>query len=210
MKDVNFKNIYNKLKILFPNPKCELIFHDGYSLLVAVILSAQCTDKRVNQVMPNFLLKYPTVYDLAKADVDEVGEVIKSCGFFNTKSFNLVECAKKIVNEFNGVVPDNMEDLISLNGVGRKTANVVLSNIYNVPAIAVDTHVFRVSNRIGLSKSNNVIDCEKQLMNNIEKNYWSEMHYLLVLFGRYYCKAIKPLCDKCILSDICKERVCKK
>lgn len=210
MRKINFKDIYDKLKILYPEPKCELIFHDGYSLLVAVILSAQCTDKRVNQVMPDFLFKYPTVYDLAKANIEDVGEVIKSCGFYNTKANNLVQCAKKIVEKYNGEIPSNLEDLTTLNGVGRKTANVILSNIYNIPALAVDTHVFRVSNRLGLSKSNNVYDCEIQLMKNIDKEYWIEMHYLLVLFGRYYCKAIKPLCDCCLFVDICKEKVCKK
>jgi len=210
MEKIYIESIYNNLKLLFPEPKCELIFHDAYSLLVAVILSAQCTDKRVNQVMPSFLLKYPTVYDLANADADNVGDIIKSCGFYNSKSKNLIECAKKIVNNFNGVVPSNLEDLITLNGVGRKTANVILSNIYNVPAIAVDTHVFRVSNRLGLSQSSNVMDCELQLMEVIDKKYWTEMHYLLVLFGRYYCKAIKPLCDGCKFINICKEKKCKR
>lgn len=210
MNKAIFKEIYDKLKILFPNPQCELIFHDAYSLLVAVILSAQCTDKRVNQVMPNFLFNYPTVFDLAEADSEDVGQIIKSCGFYNTKSKNLIECAKKIVKNFNGVVPNNLKDLVTLNGVGRKTANVILSNIYGIPAIAVDTHVFRVSNRLGLSKSDNVIDCEEQLMKSIDRDYWSEMHYLLVLFGRYYCKAIKPICDGCLFIDICKEFRCKK
>lgn len=202
--------IYDTLLSIYPNPKCELDYNNEYELLIKVILSAQCTDKRVNQISPVLFSKYKTVYDLAKANKNDVIEIIRSCGFYNSKSEKIINACKQIVSEFNGVVPNTLENLIKLDGVGRKTANVVLSTIYNKPAIAVDTHVFRVSNRLGIAKTDNVLECEKQLMKNFNDDKWSNLHHLLVLFGRYKCKAIKPDCENCSLAMVCKEKKWKK
>ena len=195
--------VFSGLKSLYPNAECELEYKDAYSLLIAVILSAQCTDKRVNQVMPTLLKRYPTVYDLANAGSGEVEDIIRSCGFYKNKTKSIIECSKDIVEKYNGEVPNSLDELIKLRGVGRKTANVVLSTVFKTPAIAVDTHVFRVANRLGLVKADNVEDCEKQLMKALPKERWSEMHQMLVLFGRYKCKAIKPNCIDCPLKDSC-------
>ena len=183
---------------------CELHFKNDYELLVAVILSAQCTDKRVNEVTPILFEKYPNYHFLANAGVEDVEKIILPCGFYHNKAKNIIQASKQIEEHFNSKLPDKLEDLTTLAGVGRKTANVLISNIYHIPAIAVDTHVFRVSNRIGLAKTDNVLDCEKQLMTAIKKEHWSEMHHILVLFGRYYCKARNPLCANCVLKDVCK------
>lgn len=199
------KIVYAELKNYFPSAKCELDFKDDYTLMVAVILSAQCTDKRVNLVTKELFEKYPNFLCLSNAKLDDVEEIIKPCGFFKNKAKNIVNACKKVIMLYDGKLPCTMEELTTLDGVGRKTANVLLSNLFNVPSIAVDTHVFRVSNRLGLAKASNVLDCEKQLQKNIEKSKWSEMHHLMVLFGRYVCKARKPYCDKCYLKEICEE-----
>ena len=199
--------VYLELKKIFPNAMCELNFTSDYELMVAVILSAQCTDARVNTVTPILFKKYPTFKDLSRADILDVEEIIKPCGFFHNKAKNIIEASKQVCENFGGKLPNKMEDLITLAGVGRKTANVLLSNVFQTPSIAVDTHVFRVSNRIGLSKSGDVFTCERQLMNSIRKENWSEMHHLLVLFGRYHCKARKPACEKCPLKNVCKEGI---
>ena len=199
------KIVYSELCLYFPDAKCELNFKDDYTLMVSVILSAQCTDKRVNLVTKDLFAKYPNFSSLANAEIVDVENIIRPCGFFKNKAKNIVNASKKVVLHYAGKLPDTMEDLVTLDGVGRKTANVLLSNIFNKPSIAVDTHVFRVSNRIGLAKADNVYDCEMQLQKNIEKSKWSEMHHLLVLFGRYVCKARKPECSKCNLKGICGE-----
>lgn len=195
--------IYDILKNKFPIAKCELNFENNYQLIVAVILSAQCTDKRVNIVTPKLFEKYPTVQDLANADIEELKDIIRSCGFYNNKSKNLIAMAKDVTNKFNGEIPSNYDDLVALAGVGRKTANVVMAVGFSKDAIAVDTHVFRVSNRLGI-KSKNPLECEKQLQKIFPKENWSELHYLLVLFGRYFCKAIKPSCENCELRKFCE------
>ncbi len=195
--------IYDILKNKFPIAKCELNFENNYQLIVAVILSAQCTDKRVNIVTPKLFEKYPTVQDLANADIEELKDIIRSCGFYNNKSKNLIAMAKDVTNKFDGEIPSNYDDLVALAGVGRKTANVVMAVGFGKDAIAVDTHVFRVSNRLGI-KSKNPLECEKQLQKIFPKENWSELHYLLVLFGRYFCKAIKPSCENCELKEFCK------
>ena len=198
--------VYTNLKQLFGNAFCELNYTSDYELMVAVILSAQCTDKRVNQVTPELFKQYPSFSHLSKANINDVEEIIKPCGFYHNKAKNIIEASVQVCTNFGGKLPSNMEDLTTLSGVGRKTANVLLSNIFRVPSIAVDTHVFRVSNRLGLSKSSDVLTCEKQLMENIRRENWSEMHHLLVLFGRYYCKARSPKCETCVLKNICKEK----
>lgn len=197
--------IIEKLLNDYPNPACELNYNSNFSLLVAVILSAQCTDKRVNMVTPILFEKYKDVYEMANANLKDVESIIKPCGFYHNKAKSIIECAKKIVEEYDGNVPNTREALESLSGVGRKTANVILSLAFNEQAIAVDTHVFRVSQRLGLCKKpKDVFDCEKQLMRNIPKQNWTKMHYILVLFGRYKCKAISPLCDECAFKKECR------
>lgn len=196
------KQIFEILKNKFPVADCELNFNNNYELIVAVILSAQCTDKRVNIVTPNLFKKYPTVKDLANANEQELKNIIHSCGFYNNKSKNLITMAKDVCQKFGGEIPSDYGDLISLSGVGRKTANVVMAVGFGKDAIAVDTHVFRVSNRLGI-KSKNPLECEKQLQKIFDQKDWSHLHYLLVLFGRYYCKAIKPECSNCELKEFC-------
>lgn len=196
--------IYQTLKNLIKEPKSELKYNNAFELIIAVLLSAQCTDKRVNMVTPKLFEKYKTPNDLSKAKLQDVENIIKPCGFYHNKAYNIIELSKKLVNNFNGQVPSTMEDLTTLNGVGRKTANVVLAIWYNVPAIAVDTHVHRVSNRLGLSKSNDVLQIEKDLMNQFEPECWAELHHLLLLFGRYYCKSQNPKCEGCVLKSQCE------
>lgn len=196
--------IYNTLKNKFPQPRCELNFLTPYQLLVAVILSAQCTDKRVNIITKDLFKKYPNVENMAKANINELEDEIRSCGFYHNKAKNIINASKDIVTRFAGKVPNNMENLISLSGVGRKTANVIMAVAFGGDAIAVDTHVFRVSRRLALADANTPEKVELQLQKVIDKNMWSEMHYLMVLFGRYVCKAQRPLCMDCELKDICK------
>lgn len=197
------ERILNCLKGYFKEPKCELNFASNFQLVVAVVLSAQCTDKRVNMVTSKLFEKYPDAKALASADIEDVINIIKPCGFFNNKSKNIINLAKALVKNFNGEVPNDYDSLVKLPGVGRKTANVVLAVAFGDDTIAVDTHVFRVSNRLGF-KSLNVLECEKLLQKNFKKSDWNTLHYLLVLFGRYHCKAIKPNCENCTLCDICE------
>ncbi len=186
-----------------PDAKPELDFTNPYELLVATILSAQCTDKQVNKVTPALFKAYPTPSDLASAEPEEIEPFIHSCGFYHNKAKNLVLACRDIRDRFGGEVPGEREGLESLAGVGRKTANVVLSNAFGVPAIAVDTHVFRVSNRIGLAKASSVEETERQLMKNIPEDNWSIAHHWLIFHGRRVCKAQRPLCDKCGIADLC-------
>lgn len=196
--------VIERLKEAFPDAHCELDFTNPYELLVATMLSAQCTDVRVNMTTKTLFPKYPTVYDLAAAPISEIEEAIKEVGLFRTKAKNLRSMAKLLISEFGGEVPGTMEELTSLPGVGRKTANVVLSNAFGVPAIAVDTHVFRVSNRIGLSNSSTPEACEADLKKKLDKSCWSLAHHLLIFQGRRICKARKPLCGECSVADLCR------
>lgn len=197
------KEVLNILEELYPHAKAELNFSNPFELLIATILSAQCTDVRVNKVTQKLFKEYKTPEDYLKLTEEELGEKIRSCGFYNNKSKNILGTCEMLVKEYGGKVPDTREELMKLPGVGRKTANVVLSNAFSKDAIAVDTHVFRVSNRIGLSNSDNVLDTEKDLMGNIEKSMWSKAHHLLIFHGRRICKARKPLCEKCPLDSYC-------
>ena len=197
------KFIYDTLKEKFPSPSCELKFKNNYELLISVILSAQCTDKRVNLVTPNLFKAYPTVFDMAKAKQKDLEEMIRPCGFFHNKAKNIIGACKDISEKFNGEIPNDYESLLSLSGVGRKTANVVLSVGFGKDAIAVDTHVYRVSKRLCLAKENTPEKVEKELQKVLPQNIWSEMHFLMVLFGRYWCKSQKPLCDDCKFKEIC-------
>lgn len=195
------------LDYLFPNPKCELIYQKDYQLLMAVVLSAQSTDKRVNSVTPIIFSKYPTLEDLKKANLSDLEEIIRPVGSFRKKAAFLKGIATRLVDEFNGVVPIDREVLESFPGVGRKTVNVFLGEFYGVPAIAVDTHVERVSKRLKLAYLNDsVLDVERKLMKKVPKDRWAKFHLQMVLFGRYYCKAVKPLCKDCPLKEFCREK----
>ncbi|HEY8401773.1 MAG TPA: endonuclease III [Cytophagaceae bacterium] len=190
----------------FPEPKTELNYSNPYELLVAVILSAQCTDKRVNMVTPHLFKAFPTPQHLAASKSEEVFEIIKSISYPNNKSKHLVGMGKMLVEQFNGQVPEKVEDLQKLPGVGRKTANVVASVIYNQPTMAVDTHVFRVSKRIGLvtSTAKTPLEVEKQLVKYIPKELVHKSHHWLILHGRYICLARNPKCNECPITDICQ------
>ena len=194
------------LYYLFPNPKCELNYNTDYELLIAIMLSAQSTDKRVNSVTPIIFNKYPSLEKLKNADISDLESIIRPVGSFRKKASYMKEIARLIDDEYNGVVPTDREVLESFPGVGRKTTNVFLSEFYNYPAIAVDTHVERVSKRLKLATmKDDVLKIEKKLMKKFDKNLWSKIHLQLVLFGRYHCKAVKPECENCRLQDMCRE-----
>lgn len=197
------KIVIEKLLELFPDAKAELDHTNPFELLIATILSAQCTDVQVNKTTKPLFKELKTPEDYVQLSEEELGKRIKSCGFYKTKSKNILATCELLIKNYKGEVPQTLEELITLPGVGRKTANVVLSNVFDTPAIAVDTHVFRVSNRIGLADSNNVLDTEKQLMENIEREMWSKAHHLLIFHGRRVCKARKPMCEECPLTDYC-------
>ena len=187
-----------------PIAESELEYKDPYQLLVAVILSAQCTDKRVNMTTPALFERFPTPYDMAAASVEEIYAYIKSISYPNNKAKNLLGMAQTLVRDFGGVVPDNLEDMQKLPGVGRKTANVMMAVAFHQPAMPVDTHVFRVANRIGLTKnSKNVLETEKTLVAHLPKEVLSKAHHWLILHGRYICLARKPKCEECGISGIC-------
>lgn len=187
-----------------PNPSSELHYKNPYELLVAVILSAQCTDKRINITTPLLFKHYPHAENLAKASVEEVYGIIKSISYPNNKAKYLVEMANQLITNFNGIVPDNIEDLQKLPGVGRKTANVIASVVFNKPTMAVDTHVFRVSARIGLTENaKNPLQAEKQLVANIPEPLIAKAHHWLILHGRYVCIARKPQCENCGIRNAC-------
>lgn len=185
------------------NPVCELNFKSDLELLVAVILSAQCTDKRVNEVTPKLFAKYRTVEEIANADPNELQEIIHSCGFYRTKAANIIKMAKMVVSDFDGKIPPDLQSLVRLSGVGKKTANVFLAEYHNVPALAVDTHVMRVSRRLGFAKSSNPVAIERDLCAAFDRGSWIKLHKYLVLFGRYHCKAKHPLCNDCKLERYC-------
>ena len=198
------KNIYTLLKETITNTACELEYNNIFELLVAVMLSAQCTDKRVNMVTPKLFEQYPDCYAMAEADINAVESIIRPCGTYHIKANNLIEMSKALIANFNAVVPNTIEELISLPGVGRKTASVILAEGYKIPAMPVDTHVFRVSNRLGLTNSDKVDEVECELKKIFPKDKWIEVHYLILLFGRYYCKAIGYNCSECRLNKLCK------
>lgn len=202
---MKMNEIINYLEELIPNAVCELNYNKDYELLIAVMLSAQTTDKKVNMVTSVLFEKYPSLESLRDADINDIINIIRPIGTFNKKALNIKSIAHELILKQNGIVPNDRVFLESLSGVGRKTANVVLSNLYNEPCIAVDTHVSRVSKRLGIAKeSDDVLMIEKKLTKKIPKDKLNRMHHQLVLFGRYYCKAIKPECMNCKLKDMCK------
>ncbi len=196
--------ILNELDNLFPNPKCELEYNKDYELLLATMLSAQTTDKRVNMVTRPLFKKYNTLDKLDKLTLKEVEENIKTIGMYKQKAKHFKSIVHDLI-EIGGYVPNDREVLMKMSGIGRKTINVVLSNLYNEPCIAVDTHVNRVSKRLGLAKENDdVLKVENKLMKKFPKNKWSRLHHQLVLFGRYKCKAKNPDCSNCPFQLFCK------
>jgi len=204
---INKKNIKAVLEILketYTDAKCALDFTSRYELLVSTILSAQCTDVRVNIVAKELYKEYNTPQSMITLSGVELGEKIKSCGFYNNKSKNILGSTKLILEKYKGEVPSTLEELIELPGVGRKTANVVLSNGFGIPAIAVDTHVFRVSKRIGLASGKNVEVVEQELMKNIPRKMWSDAHHYIIWHGRKICKARKPDCNVCPIAPYCE------
>lgn len=206
MEKTKAKEIIELLDEYITNPETELNYSSDFELLVAVILSAQCTDKRVNVVTKELFKKYNTPKQFAAISVEELEELIHPCGFYHNKAKNIIACSKKIVEDYCGQVPRDFNNLVKLPGVGRKTANVMLIVAFKTPAIPVDTHIFRVSNRIGLTNAKNELECENQLMELFGdcKEFWGKIHHLILLYGRYTCKAIKPECESCILKSFCK------
>jgi len=204
------KRVSDILKILhknFPEAKTALKHSDAFELLIATILSAQCTDKQVNKVMKNLVKKYSTPYEYAYVNPADLEKDIKSTGFYKNKTKNIIACCKKLIEDFEGKVPDNMKDLVSLPGVGRKTASVVLGNYFNIPSIAVDTHVNRVSRRLGLTSEEKAEKIELDLMKVIPKDEWIFFANSLILHGRYICKSKKPNCLNCNLNKFCPSKV---
>lgn len=202
-KKEKYQFVINYFVLNNPDAETELQYQSTYQLLVAVILSAQCTDKRVNMVTPNIFSRYPDLEELSAADGDELFSIIRSISYPNNKTKHLIGMAQMVMMDFGGAIPMTVEELIKLPGVGRKTANVITSVVDHQPNMAVDTHVFRVSNRIGLVKASNVLETEKQLVKNIPQDLIHIAHHWLILHGRYICVARKPKCDQCGLTTVC-------
>ncbi len=201
--------IYNIINILrgFINPTPELIYHNNYELLIAVVLSAQTTDKHVNIITADLFKKYPDLKSLSEAFLDDVIEIIKPLGLYMNKASNIINLSKIVVEKYNGIIPSSFDDLKSLPGVGRKTAQVVQALGFNIPALPVDTHVHRVSLRLKIVDENSsVLDVELKLKKIIKKEDWIEAHHLFLLFGRYYCKSKNPMCDSCKLKMYCGKK----
>lgn len=198
--------VLNSLKNNYPSPKCGLIYSTAFELLLSLILAAQCTDARVNLIRPKLTDLYPTPYDIANLSYKQVYNIIKSCSFPNNKAKHIVEAAKKIVNEFDGEVPHTMKGLISLPGIGRKSANIILSEAFGiVEGIAVDTHVTRLSKKIGFTNSTDVTIIEKDLMKKIPKELWGNINHTLVEHGKTICIARRPKCNECCINNYCRE-----
>lgn len=201
------EDILDALRAEYPEAECALTHRNTYELLISVVLSAQTTDKSVNKVSGSLFDKYPTAESLADAAQDDVIEIIKTIGMYKTKSKNIIALGKKLVSEYDGKVPEDYDSLISLPGVGRKTANVVLAVGFGHQRIAVDTHVFRVSNRIGLVEEKDVLKTELALMEALPENRWTEAHHSLIFHGRNCCSARNPKCESCPINDVCKKRL---
>lgn len=198
------EDLKRRLKQVITNPISELEFGNVFQLLVAVVLSAQCTDKRVNIITKDLFEECKSPSDFLHFSQEELEDKIKSCNYYHNKASNILKMCKDLVDKFDGQVPDNYEDLISLSGVGNKTANVVLTVGFGKNAFPVDTHVLRVSNRLGLCNTNNPTKCENEIKEYFDENDYGLMHHLILLYGRYYCTSRAPKCDNCILKDLCK------
>ncbi|WP_420604854.1 endonuclease III [Traorella massiliensis] len=207
MKKISSDEILDQLEIMFPEAHCELIHESTFQLLIAVILSAQTTDASVNKVTPALFEKYPTANELARADLKDVENIIRNIGLYRNKAKNIIACAKELVENYDGEVPSNMKQLTSLSGVGRKTANVVMSVAFDIPAIAVDTHVERISKRLGLAKQqDSVLQVEVKLKRKLNRQRWNRAHHLFIFFGRYFCTAKNPKCSECPFIENCREK----
>jgi endonuclease-3 len=202
-KKVRAKVIYRQLSKNYPNVRCELDYKNAFQLLVATVLSAQCTDKRVNQTTPALFKKYPNPQKMAKADLKDIQNLVKSTGFFRAKAKNIKGLSNKIMEEFDGKVPSNLEDLITLPGVGRKTANVVLGHAFGIPGITVDTHFGRLSRRFGWSKQNNPVKVEFEVGKLIPEKEWTNLSQRMIWHGRRVCHSRKPACGACALAKLC-------
>ncbi len=199
--------ILEQLDLLFPDARCELNHRNHYEMAVAVVLSAQTTDASVNRVTPSLFAKYPDAESLAQGNLQEIEQCIASLGLYHNKAKAIQGMARGLVEMYDGVVPDNMEDLVKLPGVGRKCANVIMSECYGVPALAVDTHVNRVSKRLGLAKKDDsLLTVETKLKRKIPKHRWIKTHHQLIFFGRYLCHARNPECERCPFREICREQ----
>jgi endonuclease-3 len=196
--------IIKKLEQMYPDADTELKFNSEYELLVAVMLSAQCTDKRVNQVTEKLFKEYNTPEKMITLSQNELEQKIFSCGFYKNKAKNILATSKTLIEKYNGKVPSDISELQALDGVGRKTANVVAAVAFGIPAIAVDTHVFRVANRIGLTNAKNELNTELQLQKKVPKEQWLRVHHLIIWHGRRCCDARKPKCDECLINEECK------
>ncbi|PWK14367.1 endonuclease III [Tumebacillus permanentifrigoris] len=205
MKKAEIPVLIEHLQHLYPDATCELIHRNPFELLIAVVLSAQCTDKLVNEVTPSLFEKYPTPERMAGATQEEMEDAIRRIGLFRNKAKNIVETSRRLAEEKAGEVPNDYDYLVSLPGVGRKTANVVLSTAFGVPAIAVDTHVDRLSHRLGLTKATHVLETEKDLMRKLPQEHWTFTHHALILHGRRVCVARSPKCGLCPLQEICSQ-----
>ena len=199
------QKIYELLKDEYPDVRCELNYETPLQLVTATVLSAQTTDRQVNKVTEVLFAQHPDLDSLLELSVEELEEYIRTLGFYHTKARNLYQMFRQLAERFGGEVPQTMEELTSLSGVGRKTANVVMSNAFGIPAIAVDTHVFRVSNRIGLAQAKTVEETEKQLQEALDESIWSMMHHLLIFHGRRCCSARSPECERCVIKNYCKQ-----
>ena len=206
MMKKNILLINNYLDELIPNPICELNYQKDYELVIAVMLSAQTTDKGVNKVTSILLQKYNSLEKLASSNIEDIKEIIKPIGNYNKKANNIIEISKILINKYKKQVPKTYEELEVLPGIGRKSANVIRSEIYKIPSFAVDTHVIRVTNRLGLVKTKDPVIIEKELEKIFKKSDWIRKHQQLVLFGRYYCKAKNPDCQNCKLLNICLKK----
>lgn len=204
MNKLKISKIIARLALEYPDAKPQLNYNSEYQLLVAVILSAQCTDKRVNMVTEELFKEYGTPENMLKLSKEELAIKILPCGLNNSKASHIISATKDIVEVYGGKVPTSFDDLIKLSGVGRKTADVMVAVAFNGDAIAVDTHVFRLANRIGIVKENTPYKTEMQLMKKIDKSLWSKSHHYLIYHGRNVCKARKPLCSQCVIKDLCE------
>ncbi len=198
--------IYQQLELLFPQAKCELEHRNNFELLVAVTLSAQTTDKNVNAVTPVLFERYPDAYALSQASQKDVEEIIRTIGLYRNKAKNIIALSQKLVEEFEGIVPGTMDELTSLPGVGRKTANVVLAECFGIPAIAVDTHVSRVARRLKIAREDDSVEVvEEKLRKYFPSERWIRLHHLMIFFGRYQCTARNPKCEGCPFNDFCRD-----
>jgi endonuclease-3 len=199
----NYKKILNIFNKLYPDPKSELNFKNEYQLVIAVVLSAQCTDKKVNEVTPILFKEYKNFKELSKAKLSAVEQIIRPINYYKTKSKNIIKLSQMACDEYNAELPKNLEQLVSLPGVGRKTASVILCELNIAPAFPVDTHVFRVSQRLGLASGKNPVELEKSIRNNFKPTIWRNLHHWLIFHGRRVCKAQNPDCSNCQLSNYC-------